>query len=174
MLARLASALRGTRATVTMRPAWVAARSTPALRSFCTEPSLKPQPTRNVLVELCRAANRHDKAEVQALAGQLMDDTFVKKVLSNHRQLTVFEEGTAQVVITAGTSRVLPADAIIMKRITKEDFEAVHGRVRTNVWARAKSTIDTDPPGRWSDELHDFLNYLLKYDGRRPRPGIDV
>ena len=42
MLARLASVLRGTRATVTVRPEWVTARSTPALRSFCTEPSLKP------------------------------------------------------------------------------------------------------------------------------------
>ena len=42
MLARLASVLHGTRATVTMRPAWATARSTPALRSFCTEPSLKP------------------------------------------------------------------------------------------------------------------------------------
>ena len=42
MLARLASVLRGTRATVTVRSAWVTARSTPALRSFCTEPSLKP------------------------------------------------------------------------------------------------------------------------------------
>ena len=48
MLARLASVLRGTRATVTMRPAWATARSmpalrsTPALRSFCTEPPLKP------------------------------------------------------------------------------------------------------------------------------------
>ena len=42
MLARLASVLRGTRATVTVCPEWVTARSTPALRSFCTEPSLKP------------------------------------------------------------------------------------------------------------------------------------
>ena len=42
MLARLASVLRGTRATVTVRPEWVTARSMPALRSFCTEPSLKP------------------------------------------------------------------------------------------------------------------------------------
>ena len=41
MLARLAPVLRGTRATVTMHPAWVTARSTPARRSFCTEPSIK-------------------------------------------------------------------------------------------------------------------------------------
>lgn len=43
MLARLTS-MRGTTtsATKTVRPAWVTSRSTPALRSFCTESSLKP------------------------------------------------------------------------------------------------------------------------------------
>eukprot|EP00966_Prymnesium_polylepis_P233458 5399426-Prymnesium_polylepis.1 len=42
MLARLASVLRGARATVTARSAWATARSMPAQRAFCTEPSLKP------------------------------------------------------------------------------------------------------------------------------------
>ena len=42
-MSRLASAaLRGTRATVTVRPAWVTARSMPPQRAFRTDPSLRP------------------------------------------------------------------------------------------------------------------------------------